>query len=67
MPVQKLTDAGVLALRCPEGRSHCEVFDTLMRGLYVDVMANGRLAYRVRYRLRVSSGYLPWGMLACSR
>ena len=52
MPVQKLTDAGVLALRCPEGRSHCEVFDTLMRGLYVDVMANGRLAYRVRYRLQ---------------
>ncbi|MDR5876013.1 site-specific integrase [Vreelandella gomseomensis] len=51
MPVQKLTDAGVLTLHCPEGRSHSEVFDTLMRGLYVDVMANGRLAYRVRYRL----------------
>lgn len=50
MPVQKLTDAGVLTLCCPEGRSHCEVFDTLIRGLYVDVMANGRLAYRVRYR-----------------
>lgn len=51
MPVQKLTDAALAALTCPEGRSHLEVFDTLMRGLYVDVLANGRMTYRVRYRL----------------
>ena len=51
MPVQTLTDTDVVTLHCPEGRSHLEVFDTLMRGLYVDVMANGRMAYRVRYRL----------------
>ena len=52
MPVQTLTDTDVVTLHCPEGRSHLEVFDTLMRGLYVDVMANGRMAYRVRYRLQ---------------
>lgn len=51
MPVQKLTDVNVANLTCPEGRAHLEIFDTLMRGLYVDVLANGRMAYRVRYRL----------------
>ena len=61
MPVQKLIDAGVLALQCPEGRSHLEVFDTLMRGLYVDVMANGRMAYRVRYRLHGKQRVLTLG------
>lgn len=65
MPVQKLTDAGVLTLCCPEGRSHCEVFDTLIRGLYVDVMANGRLAYRVRYRWEGKQRVLTLGMRAC--
>lgn len=50
MPVQKLTDDNVQSLSCPHGRSHVEVFDTLMRGLYVDVLANGRMTYRVRYR-----------------
>lgn len=51
MPVQKLTDDYVAHLTCPAGRAHIEIFDTLMRGLYVDALANGRMAYRVRYRL----------------
>lgn len=50
MPVQKLSDELVATLTCPPGRAHIEIFDTLMRGLYVDVLANGRMAYRVRYR-----------------
>jgi len=50
MPVQKLSDDLVATLTCPEGRAHIEIFDTLMRGLYVDVLANGRMAFRVRYR-----------------
>lgn len=50
MSVQKLSDDLVAALTCPPGRAHLEVFDTLMRGLYVDVLANGRMAFRVRYR-----------------
>lgn len=50
MPVQKLSDDLVATLTCPPGRAHIEIFDTLMRGLYVDVLANGRMAFRVRYR-----------------
>lgn len=50
MPVQKLSDELVAALTCPAGRAHIEYFDTLMKGLYVDVLANGRMAFRVRYR-----------------
>lgn len=50
MSVQKLSDELVATLTCPEGRAHIEVFDTLMRGLYVDVLANGRMSFRVRYR-----------------
>lgn len=50
MPAQKLSDEFVANLKCPEGRAHIEIFDTLMRGLYVDISANGRMAYRVRYR-----------------
>ncbi|MEP0761637.1 MAG: tyrosine-type recombinase/integrase [Pseudomonadota bacterium] len=50
MPVQKLRDDIVANLTCPPERAHMEYFDTLMRGLYVDVLANGRMAYRVRYR-----------------
>ncbi|MEA2120071.1 tyrosine-type recombinase/integrase [Halovibrio sp. HP20-50] len=44
-----------------KGRSHLEVFDTWMRGLYVDVMANGRMAYRVRYRLHGKQRVLTLG------
>lgn len=50
MSVQKLSDDLVATLTCPQGRAHIEIFDTLMRGLYVDVLANGRMAFRVRYR-----------------
>lgn len=50
MPVQKLSDLMVANLTCPKSRTHIEYFDTLMRGLYVDVLANGRMAFRVRYR-----------------
>lgn len=50
MSVQKLSDDLVATLACPPGRAHIEIFDTLMRGLYVDVLANGRMAFRVRYR-----------------
>ena len=50
MPVQKLSDDLIATLTCPPGRAHIEIFDTLMRGLYVDMLANGRMAFRVRYR-----------------
>lgn len=52
MPVHHLSDDFVARLSCPSGRAHIEYFDTLMRGLHVDVLASGRMAYRVRYRLQ---------------
>lgn len=50
MPVLQLTDTLLATLACPAGRVHVEYFDTLLKGLYVDLRANGRMAFRVRYR-----------------
>ena len=50
MAVAHLNDEMVSGLHCPLGRGlHIEVFDTLMKGFYVDVLLNGRMSYRVRY------------------
>lgn len=50
MPTQKLSDELLSTLTCPPDRSHVEYFDTLIRGLYVDVLASRRMAFRIRYR-----------------
>ena len=50
MTVAHLNDEMVSDLKCPIlGSSHIEVFDTLIKGFYVDVLLNGRMSYRVRY------------------
>lgn len=49
MTVSLLTDSVVSMLTCPPERKHWEVFDTLIKGLFVDVLPNGRMAYRLRY------------------
>ena len=49
MAVAHLNDKLVLDLHCPMGVAHTEVFDTLIKGFYVDVLLNGRMSYRVRY------------------
>jgi integrase len=50
MTVAHLNDELVSDLHCPTGGGlHIEVFDTLMKGFYVDVLLNGRMSYRVRY------------------
>jgi integrase len=49
MTVSHLNDEMVSDLHCPGGRLHIEVFDTLIKGFYVDVLLNGRMSYRVRY------------------
>lgn len=61
MPVLKLTDSLVESLECPPGRIHIEYFDTLMRGLYIDALASGRLSQRVRYRLEDKTRVLTLG------
>jgi integrase len=51
MVVKVLTDELVQALSCPAGRTHLEVFDTEVKGFYVDLLCSGRKTYRVRYWL----------------
>lgn len=46
----KLSDKYIQELFCIEGRSHIEVFDSELRGFYVDVLTSGRKSFRVRYR-----------------
>ncbi len=47
-----LNDQTVAALVCPpEARQHLEVFDTDLKGFYVDVLRSGRKSFRLRYRV----------------
>lgn len=51
MVVKVLTDKLVQELSCPSNRTHLEVFDTEVKGFYVDLLCSGRKTYRVRYWL----------------
>jgi integrase len=51
MVVKVLTDHLVQDLSCPSGCKHLEVFDTEVKGFYVDLLTSGRKTYRVRYWL----------------
>lgn len=51
MVVKVLTDKLVNELSCPIGRTHFEVFDTQVKGFYIDLLCSGRKTYRVRYWL----------------
>ena len=46
-----INDEAIAALSCPPEYAHYEVFDSLLKGFYVDVLRNGRRNFRVRYRL----------------
>lgn len=48
---QLLTDQVISNLSCPANKPHFEVFDSLLRGFYVDLLASGRKSFRLRYRL----------------
>lgn len=49
MSVANLSEALIQQLSCPPEKHHLEVFDSLIRGLYVDVQRSGHMAYRLRY------------------
>jgi integrase len=51
MVVKVLTDELVQELSCPAGLTHLEVFDTEVKGFYLDLLCSGRKTYRVRYWL----------------
>lgn len=50
MPVKIITNELLAGLSCPDQYAHFEIFDSLLKGLYVDVLRNGRMHFRVRYR-----------------
>jgi integrase len=50
IPKEKITDIYIRGQVCPEGKTHIEIFDAELRGLYVDVLSSGRKSFRVRYR-----------------
>jgi integrase len=45
-----LSDLYISQVICPTNKSHLEVFDSEIRGFYVDVLASGRKSFRLRYR-----------------
>ena len=49
MVVKVLTDELVQTMVCPADKTHLEVFDTEVKGLYVDLLRSGRKTFRVRY------------------
>ena len=51
MSLQVLTQELLDAVSCPSDKPHLEVFDTLIKGFYVDVLRNGRMNFRVRFRV----------------
>ena len=50
VPNLLLTDLYISEIECPSDKSHLEVFDSELRGFYVDVLASGRKSFRLRYR-----------------
>jgi hypothetical protein len=50
MPSLPLTDLYISKINCPTDKSHLEVFDSELRGFYVDVLVSGRKSFRLRYR-----------------
>lgn len=45
-----ISDIYIQSLECPPERTHHEVFDSELKGFYVDVLQSGRKSFRVRYR-----------------
>ncbi len=50
MPNVPLTDLYISEVICPQNKSHLEIFDSEIRGFYVDVLSSGRKSFRLRYR-----------------
>jgi integrase len=61
MAVVCLSDEVVKLLVCPPERKHWEVFDALIKGLYVDVLPSGRMAFRLRFLDGLSKKSLTLG------
>lgn len=51
MSSQVLTTELLSQICCPQDKPHLELFDALIRGFYVDLFCNGRMNFRLRYRV----------------
>jgi integrase len=47
-----LSDDHVRNLNCPEDVGHLEVFDSEIKGFYIDLLRSGRKSFRLRYRVK---------------
>ncbi len=47
-----LSDDHVRNLNCPEDAGHLEVFDSEIKGFYIDLLRSGRKSFRLRYRVK---------------
>ena len=56
-----LTDLLIAELSCPLNKAHLEVFDSELRGFYVDVLSSGRKSFRLRYRFEKSLRVITLG------
>jgi integrase len=61
MATTNLLELEVAALICPIEKLHIEIFDSNIKGLYIDVMKGGRKSYRLRYRLNQKLSVLTIG------
>jgi integrase len=52
VPKLMLTDLYISEVSCPINKTHLEVFDSELRGFYVDLLASGRKSFRLRYRFK---------------
>ena len=46
-----LSDEHVTTLCCPDHATHMEVFDSSIKGFYIDLLRSGRKSFRLRYRV----------------
>jgi hypothetical protein len=58
---QLLTDQLISDFSCPSNKPHLEVFDSVLGGFYVDLLASGRKSFRLRYRLNKKTRILTIG------
>jgi site-specific recombinase XerD len=61
MSVSTLTNELIKELICPANKTHIEVFDTEVKGFYLDVLSSGKKMFRIRFRVNGRKRLLSLG------
>ncbi len=61
MSVSKLTNELIKEFICPPNKTHIEVFDTEIKGFYLDVLSSGKKMFRIRFRVNGRKRLLTLG------